>query len=118
MVNKHRYYCRSRIAEKVLRQWIPFFLDLSAPDTARLAGINVRSVNSIYIKLRQCLAEECEHHSPLSGQIEVDESDFGPKRIRGKQGRGASSKTMLFGLFKRHDLDSAEMLPDVRKLRL
>jgi hypothetical protein len=31
--------------------------------------------------------------SPISGDIEVDESFFGPRRAKGKRGRGASGKT-------------------------
>ncbi len=39
--------------------------------------------------------------SPLVGQLEVDESYFGTRRVRGKRGRGASGKTIVFGLLKR-----------------
>ena len=119
MVYKNRYYKRSRIAEKVFRQIIRYFsLDLSASDTARLSRISVRSINNIYIKLRQRLAEECEKHSHVAGQIEVDESYFGPKRIHGKRGRGAGSKTIVFGLFKRNGWVYTEIVPDVRKRTL
>lgn len=38
----------------------------------------------------------------ISGEIEVDESYFGAKRIRGKRGRGAAGKTPVFGLLKRN----------------
>ena len=37
------------------------------------------------------------------GQIEVDESYFGAKRVKGKRGRGARGKTIVFGLLKRGD---------------
>ena len=119
MVYKNRYYKRSRIAEKVFRRIIRYFsLDLSASDTARLTDISVRSINNIYIKLRQRLAEECEQHSYVAGQIEVDESYFGPKRIRGKRGRGAGSKTIVFGLFKRNGWVYTEIVPNARKRTL
>lgn len=119
MVNKNRYYKRSRIAEKNFRQIIRYFsLDFSASDTARLTGISVRSINTIFIKLRMRLAEECEKHAQLAGQIEVDESYFGPKRIRGKRGRGAGSKTIVFGLFKRNGWVYTEIVPDARKRTL
>lgn len=36
----------------------------------------------------------------LEGEVEVDESYFGAKRLRGKRGRGASEKTPVFGLLK------------------
>ena len=32
----------------------------------------------------------------MSGEIEVDESYFGAKRVRGKRGRGAGKKTSMF----------------------
>jgi len=31
-----------------------------------------------------------------------DESFFGPRRVRGKRGRGAGGKTIVFGIFKRN----------------
>ena len=98
MQAKNRYYRRSRIAEPVFRQILRYFaLDLSASDTARLTDISLRSINPIYIRVRQRIAQECEKHADLSGQVEVDESYFGPRRVRGKRGRGAGSKTIVFG---------------------
>lgn len=41
--------------------------------------------------------------APLVGQIEVDKSYFGAKRVKGKRGRGARGKTIVFGLLKRGD---------------
>ena len=37
----------------------------------------------------------------MSGEIEVDESYFGARRVRGKRGRGAGRKTPMFGMLKR-----------------
>ena len=37
----------------------------------------------------------------MHGDIEIDESYLGPKRIRGKRGRGAGHKIPVFGLLKR-----------------
>ena len=37
----------------------------------------------------------------FSGEIEVDESYFGVRRVRGKRGRGAAGKTPVFSLLKR-----------------
>jgi len=93
-------------------------LDLSATDTAELTGISVRSVNAIFLKIRRRLAEECERHRPFSGEVEVDESYFGPRRVRGKRGRGAGSKTIVFGIFKRNGWVYTEIVPDARKSTL
>jgi len=119
MTIRNRYYKHSRIAEKIFRCIIRYFaLDFSASDTARLTGISVRSINAIFIKLRHRIAEECEKYSQFTGHIEVDESYFGPKRIKGKRGRGAGSKTIVFGLFKRDGLVYTEIVPDARKRTL
>ncbi len=119
MTVKNRYYHRSRISERKFRQIIRYFaLDPSASDTARLTTISVRSINPIYIKLRRRIAEQCETQVRLSGQVEVDESYFGAKRIRGKRGRGAGSKTIVFGLFKRNGQVYAEIVPDASKSTL
>ena len=116
MVNKNRYYRRSRIAEKKFRQLIRcFVMDFTATDTAEMTGVSVRSVNNIYLKLRARLAESCELTSPLQGAVEVDESYFGARRVRGKRGRGAYGKTIVFGVLKREGKVYTEIVPDCSK---
>ena len=57
MKAKNRYYSRSRITEAKFRQIIRFFaMDFTASDTAKLTSISVRSINTIYIKLRKKIA--------------------------------------------------------------
>ncbi|MDR7655665.1 IS1595 family transposase, partial [Acinetobacter junii] len=57
MKAKNRYYSRSRITETKFRQIIRFFaMDLTASDTAKLTNISVRSINTIYIRLRKKIA--------------------------------------------------------------
>lgn len=67
---------------------------------------------------------ECEKISKFSGEIEMDESYFGAKRVRGKRGRGASGKTSVFGMLKRDakvytqivkNCSSKELLPILRE---
>jgi len=78
MVYKNRYCKCSRSVEKTFRQLIRYFpLDMSASDAARLMGILISSMNIIYIKLRYRLAQDCEKHAVITGQVEVDESYFG-----------------------------------------
>jgi len=101
MKAKNRYYSRSKITEAKFRQIIRFFaMDFTASDTAKLTNISVRSINTIYIKLRKKIADQCEKASPFNGIVELDESYFGAQRVRGKRGRGASGKTIVFGLLK------------------
>ena len=52
--------------------------------------------------------------SPFGGTIEVDESYFGARRVRGKRGRGASGKTIVFGIFKRNGSVFTEIVPDCK----
>ena len=119
MAAKNRYYCRSRISAAKFRQLIrSFALDFTATSTAQLTGVSLRSVNSIYLKVRQRLAESCELESPLQGAVEVDESYFGAQRVRGKRGRGAYGKTMVFGLLKRQGKVYTEIVPDCSKATL
>lgn len=49
-------------------------MDFTATDTVQLTGIDVRSVNPIYLKIQKRLAEPCEQSSPLAGTVVVDES--------------------------------------------
>jgi transposase len=51
------------------------------------------TVNSYLEKFRRRIAEICEEQSPYSGEVEVDESWFGARRVKGKRGRGAYGKT-------------------------
>lgn len=71
-----------------------FALDFTATSTAELIGISVRSVNTIYLKIRKRIAESCALESPLQGAVEVDESYFGAHRR-------AHDQTIVFGLLKR-----------------
>ena len=64
------------------------------------------------------MADECEKHTPFSGVVELDESYFGAKRIRGKRGRGAGGKTIVFGILKRDDQVYTEIVPDASKATL
>jgi transposase len=72
----------------------------------------------IFDNIRSKIANWCEESAPFSGTIEVDESYFGPRRIPGKRGRGASGKTIVFGIFKREGKVYTEIVPDARKKTL
>ena len=100
---KNRYFVRSRISENKFRAIVRHFAaDLTALQVASLAGANRNTVNGIIKKVRSRMAEFCEHESPFkSGEVEIDESYFGARRVRGKRGRGAAGKTVVFGLKKR-----------------
>jgi transposase len=119
MTHKNRYFCRSKISEARFRALVRCFaLDLTATTTAELTGLSVRSVNTIFLGVRRRMAEECERRSPFHGEVEVDESFFGPWRVRGKRGRGAYKKTIVFGMLKRDDCVYTQIVPNCRAITL
>lgn len=120
MQRRNRYYQRSRISEYKFRLLVRYFaLDLSASDVAQLTGLTHKTVNTIFLKIRRRLTEDCARQSPFSaGEVEVDESYFGARRVRGKRGRGASGKTIVFGLLKRDGKVYTEIVPDCKKATL
>ena len=95
-----------------------FALDLTASDAARLMGLSVRAVNEIYLRLRYRLLACSPVPAELGGAVELDESYFGPRRVRGKRGRGAGGKPIVFGLFKRGGQVYTEIIPDCSKKNL
>ena len=119
MEQLNRYYRRSKISERKTRQIVRCFaLDLTAAKTAEIVGLTGKSVNQIYLKIRRRVAEECERASPFGGIVEVDESYFGARRVRGRRGRGAFRKAIIFGIFKRNGSVYTEIVPDCRKKTL
>src|SRR5919112_654182 len=120
MEQLNRYYRCSKISErKFLRVLRHFALDLTASRTAQLTGLTRKSVTAIFLKIRERIAEECERASPFSScEVEVDESYFGARRVRGKRGRGASGKTIVFGIFKRNGCVYTEVVADCKKATL
>ena len=119
MSQKNRYFRRSKLGEAKLRH-IPhyFAMDLTATDCAELSGVSVRSINTIYLHLRRRMAEQCKKVSPLGGELQADESYFGPRRVRGLRGPRAGRKTVMFGLLKRGDSVCTEIVPVATKRTL
>jgi transposase len=64
-------------------------------------GADYQTVTRVYQKLRLSISHIAElEGAKLSGEIEMDESYFGGKR-KGKRGRGATGKSIVFGLLER-----------------
>jgi transposase len=101
-MGKNRYCIRSRISEAKFREIIRYFtIDIEAKKISGLTGVSRPTINKILEKVRERIAEECEEQAKFSGVIEVDESYFGSRRVRGKRGRGAANKIPVFGILKR-----------------
>jgi len=119
MTRKNKYINRSRISEATFRGLVKHFaLDLDAQKIAHLVNVNRNTVNRYLLLIRKRIAEFCERESPFLGEIEVDESYFGGKRIKGKRGRGAYRKTPVFGILQRGGKVYTEIVPDCAKATL
>jgi transposase-like protein len=119
MTNKNQFASFSKISEYKFRQIVKLFsYDLTATQIAQITRLNRNTVNRYLKAIRNRIAEYCEQESPFSGEVEVDESFFGAKRIKGKRGRGAYGKTIVFGIFKRNGKVYTEIVPNCSKSTL
>ena len=124
---KNKYMKRTHISESKFRQLLRLFCaDLTAVQISKLMDIERKTVNRILQLFRERIAKLAESESYFeAGEIEVDESYFGAKRMKGKRGRGAGGKTKVFGMKKRGDkvytqivnnCSASELVPIIKKL--
>ena len=101
----NKYFFRGRISDEKFRLILKlFFFFFKAKKVSKLTNLNRVTINNIYQKIRERIAEICEAESPFeNGEIELDESYFGARRVRGMRGRGAKGKIPVFGMLKRGD---------------
>ena len=101
-----------------------FVLEVTARSAANILEIQPNSAVLFYNKIRQIILWNVERDSKecFAGEIELDESYFGGKR-KGKRGRGASGKVVVFGLLKRggkvytkiiNDTKTSTLMPIIR----
>jgi len=110
---KNKYIERSKISEAKVRQIVKgFALVLIATQTVEVAGVSRNAVNRLYAAFRHRIAEYNRPNDLNTGVSEVDESYFGPKRVKGKRGRRAGGKTIVFGLYKRDGKVYTKIAPD------
>lgn len=113
---ENKYLKRSHISEAKTRQIVRLFCeDLTATQIAELTSLNRKTVNRVLTHIRKVIAAYCESISPLSGEVEIDESYFGPRRVRGVRGRGAGRKIIVFGLLKRKGKVYTQIVPNVSR---
>jgi transposase-like protein len=60
------------------------------------------------------IADFCEKESPFSGEVECDESYFDSRHRKGKRGRGAENKHIVFGIYKRNGKVYTEIVKNVK----
>ena len=90
---KNKYIIRSRILQKKFIEILKYFAeDIEVSKISNLTKISEATLCKIFREIRALMSQECEKISKFNGEIEIDESYFGAKRVRGKRGRGASGK--------------------------
>ena len=96
-----------------------FCADVPARTVAGLVGLSVLSTQRLYDRLRLRILElTVEEARPFAGEVEIDESYFGARRVRGKRGRGAGGKTPGVGLRKRGGKVFTEIVENCSKQAL
>lgn len=100
-----------------------FCLDLTATQTSKFLGFNRKTINNYYTKFRAVIVfNQQAEFQKFVGKVELDESYFGARRIRGyhgklKRGRG-TYKQPVFGIFERNGRVYTEIIPDCKKKTL
>lgn len=115
MTTKNPYRKNSHLDVKKTRQIIRYFSeDLSATSTSRLTWINRNTINSWYNYIREVIfLESIQTDKEIrKWTIEIDESYFWPKRIRGKRWRWAWWKVKVLWLLKRQGKVYVQIVPD------
>ena len=117
---KNKYLKHARISEHEFSSVLELFCaDVKALNAGRIAGVNKNTTHRIYGLLRQrVVALAHAEAAPFAGYMEVDESYFGPPRVRGIRGHGAVRKIPVVGLLKRGGRVICSPLPNCSKAEL
>ena len=93
-----------------------FAYDTGQIQAGKILKLNRNTVNRYYKLFRQLIYNSLSKDVFYSrGKIcEIDESYFGGKRIRGKAGRGAYGKKIVFGIIERGGRVYTEVVPDCK----
>lgn len=110
-------HCKSYYSLNKLRKDINilyyFYLEVSAHKTAKELNLSYRTVLNSYMFFREMIAKYLnEQFTKMRGHIELDETYFGGKR-KGKRGRGAYNKAIVFGILERNGKVYTRVVPNV-----
>jgi transposase-like protein len=105
-----------------------FCIDIDATKTSELLGFNRHTINRYFLLFRKAIyLDRTIKLESIIGEVGLDESYFGRKRIRGyhgklKRGRG-TIKQPVFGIFKRENILQqpevyTEIVPDAKSKTL
>jgi transposase len=101
----NRYQKGSHFSGRKFRLILKLFSeDINATSVSNITNLSRPAINRIFLNIRMQIASYCEYSSVFeTGEIEIDESYFGARRVKGIRGRGAKGKTIVFGMLKRGD---------------
>jgi len=100
-----------------------FCLDIDASKTAQLLRLNRKTVNRYFGTFRRLIQQyQTTEMAQFVGIVELDESFFGPNRVRGrpgprKRGRG-TTKQPVFGIYERNGRIYTELVTNCSALTL
>lgn len=115
---KNKYLNHSHISEKKFRQILKLFCkDYTAFAVSDTTGISRITINKLYDSFRKRILKITDQRL-LDNEVEIDESYFGAKRVRGKRGRGAKGKTPVVGLLKRKGKVYTQIIPNCSRHEL
>ena len=117
---KNRYIVKSHISERKFREILrDFSQDFDASQCADLTKLTRKTINKLYHKFRIRIYQIEENQSnKIHGEIEIDESYFGARRVRGKRGRGALGKVPVVGLLKRNGKVFTQIIENCKRSEL
>ena len=90
---------------------------VAAKELQRQLGVTYKTAWRMGHELRKYMAE-VDGETPLSGDVEADETYVGGRTTGGKRGRGAPNKTVVFGMLERDGDVMANVVPNVRQKTL
>ena len=107
------------IRKQQLRLLEFFVLEVTARSAADILGIQPNTAMLFYKKIRQVISHhvELQAHEVFDGAVELDESYFGGAR-KGKRGRGAAGKVVVFGILKRGGKVFTKVVNDTKAITL
>ena len=116
---QNKYLKHTHISEAKFKQILKCFSqDFTASQTSLLTNVSRNSINGLFAKFRLRILDLTTNREGLSGEVEVDESYFGARRVRGKRGRGALGKIPVVGLLKRHGKVYTQVVKNCTKEQL
>ncbi len=117
MINK--FYRLSHISEYTFKKILHCFCDdFDVTQTSKITGISRITINHFFSLFRKRIVSFTGQRKKVNGSVEIDESYFGARRIRGKRCRGANGKIPVLGILKRNGKVSVTIIGNCSRSEL